>query len=464
MSPGLPTRLLATQSDVRLLALAQEGHERAFEALVLRYRRPLLRYCRRFSPADGRTEDVLQQALLQAWMALGRGVEVRDPRAWLYRIVHNAAINSLRDTAAMRAATDYGASIVEDGRLTAASEPDLARGLAVRETLAEMAALPPMQREVMIRTAVGGHSHEEVASDLGITDGAVRGLLYRARATLRTAMTAITPPPLLMWLAEGSGRGGQISERVAELAASGGAAGVGGLLVKGGVVAVTAGSLITTGAAVLQTQGPVHRRSDKTASASSSHRPAVEERLAAAVGPAPGTGHRALLRGGIRHASATWTGHRLLDGSRQISGRVGGPAARRHRAREEVRSGFSPATPTAPSYSVETPSSGSSTSTGPTGAGAAPTVGSSGATGTSNGPSSSGQGAESPSAPPTANTPTQKPSSPSQPQAPGESTGANEPGGSTGGGGGGGASSGASQGCVGVSTGLISIKACLGRH
>ena len=92
-SPSLT--LLRTQSDDRLVALAREGHERAFEAIVERYRRPLLRAARRVLP-EARAEDALQQALLSAWTALQRGDEVRDLRAWLYRIVHNSALNALR--------------------------------------------------------------------------------------------------------------------------------------------------------------------------------------------------------------------------------------------------------------------------------------------------------------------------------------------------------------------------------
>ena len=64
--------LLRTQSDARLIALAREGHERAFEAIVERYRRPLLRHCRRLLP-EARAEDALQQALVSAWGALRRG-------------------------------------------------------------------------------------------------------------------------------------------------------------------------------------------------------------------------------------------------------------------------------------------------------------------------------------------------------------------------------------------------------
>src|ERR1700742_4533463 len=87
--------LLRTQSDERLVALAQLGHERAFEAIVERYRGALLRAARRYLP-EARAEDALQQAYISAWSALQRGDEGRDLRAWLYRIVHNTALNQLR--------------------------------------------------------------------------------------------------------------------------------------------------------------------------------------------------------------------------------------------------------------------------------------------------------------------------------------------------------------------------------
>src|ERR1700752_156732 len=87
--------LLRTQSDERLVSLARAGHERAFEAIVERYRGALLRAARRYLP-DARAEDALQQAFLAAWSALRRGDDVRYLRAWLYRIVHNSALNQLR--------------------------------------------------------------------------------------------------------------------------------------------------------------------------------------------------------------------------------------------------------------------------------------------------------------------------------------------------------------------------------
>jgi RNA polymerase sigma factor (sigma-70 family) len=223
--------------------LVREGDERAFDALVNRYRRPLLRYCRGIGLSESRAEDVLQLALLNAWLALAGGAEVRDLRPWLYRIAHNGALNALRGTAERHVElTDAVPCTV--GSL---AEDELDRRIAMCDALADVAALPPMQRQAILLTAVAGKTHDETAGALGINQDAVRGLLYRARTSLRSA-AAVTPQPLLGWA---SGGAGSTTERLCELSAGGGALSLTAALAKGAAVAVTAGALLG-GAAVVR--------------------------------------------------------------------------------------------------------------------------------------------------------------------------------------------------------------------
>src|SRR3954451_13609472 len=86
--------LLRTQTDERLVALAREGSEPAFTALVERYRRIVLRACMRVLP-EARAEDATQQVFVAAWRALSRGDDVRAVRPWLLRIARNTALNAL---------------------------------------------------------------------------------------------------------------------------------------------------------------------------------------------------------------------------------------------------------------------------------------------------------------------------------------------------------------------------------
>ena len=310
MSPRIPIRLLAAQSDQRLLALVRDGHERAFEALVHRYRRPLLRYCRRsMGLSEARAEDVLQHALLQAWLALAGGIQVLDLKPWLYRIVHNAAVN------VMRSSSENVTELTDamHTRITSASESDLDRKIAVHEALSHVAALPQMQRQAIFLTAVDGQTHDEVAQSLGITHGAVRGLLYRARSALRSAAAAIMPPSLIQWVSGGAGSSAPSTERLAELSVGGGAIGMTGVLAKGAAIAVTAGALVT-GAAVVHSRGHAADRS--------------RGRTSALLRPAGGAG-----RAGVQPASGGVATETLLAGSNAAGASTLETAADRHLAR-----------------------------------------------------------------------------------------------------------------------------------
>ncbi len=270
MSPRIPIRLLAGQSDQRLVALVEQGHERAFEALVHRYRRPLMRYCRRMGLSDSRAEDVIQQSLLKAWQALSEGCGVRELRPWLYRIVHNAAVNAVsRGPEPHVQLTDALQSAVAP-----ALDAEPGARMAVRDTLGHVARLPEMQRDAIVLSAIEGRDHEEVASVLGVSNGAVRGLLYRARSTLRSAAAALTPQGLLGWI--GRGEAMPAAERPAELAAGAGAAGAASAAIKGALVAASAG-VLATGAAV------VHSSSHGSHHAYPAH--VAGPRASAAVGP-----------------------------------------------------------------------------------------------------------------------------------------------------------------------------------
>jgi RNA polymerase sigma factor (sigma-70 family) len=238
VTPILSGALLRTQSDARLLALVADGHERAFEAIVERYRRPLHRFCRRVLP-ESRAEDAVQQTFLKAWSALSAGTQVEELRAWLYRIARNAALDAAR-----KAGYDYD-ELTDSLRLAPGADEDLERRAVIRETLTGVAALPANQREALLRTAVDGHSRAAIARDLDVSEGAVRQLVHRARTALRAAATVLTPLPFASWAAAfgGAPGGASTAERIGDLAAGAGSAGGASLALKAGTVMVAAGVL-----------------------------------------------------------------------------------------------------------------------------------------------------------------------------------------------------------------------------
>jgi RNA polymerase sigma factor (sigma-70 family) len=225
--------VLRTQSDERLVDLVRAGSEPAFEAIVTRYRRALLRYCTRMLPEE-RAEDAVQQTFVRAYDAMrDSDVELRL-RPWLYRIAHNTALNTLRDRGLRH-------EPLED-RFDGVERPDqaLERNMGLREVLAAVQDLPERQRDAILLRELEGRSYEQIAAELGVTGGAVRQLLNRARHSVRAAATAVTPAGLITRL-PWAGPGEPIAARVAELC--GGAA-------AGAAVAKVCATALVTGAVV----------------------------------------------------------------------------------------------------------------------------------------------------------------------------------------------------------------------
>ena len=294
MTPLLSTPLLRAQSDGRLTALAGSGHDRAFEEIVERYRRPLQRYLRRLL-SEALAEDVLQATFVRAWQSLRAGTEVRDLRSWLYRIAHNQAINTLRAA---------GAALPETPDLLALStEAEVEQREELRATLDGIGALPDRQRAALLAVAVADRPHADVAAELGLSDGALRQLLLRARTALRAAASAITPYPLVTWMASGQ----EVSAaRVAEVAAGAGGAGV---AIKAGAAVLAAGAVVA-GAPALRDEhaAPAAKRAPVAVERAKPSAPSLEPAAAVTRPSAP---HRAVAssRRGHHRGSRGDDGH-----------------------------------------------------------------------------------------------------------------------------------------------------------
>jgi RNA polymerase sigma factor (sigma-70 family) len=226
--------VLRSQSDARLVDLVRAGNDRAFEAIVHRYRKALLRYCGRFLSGP-RAEDAVQQAFMSAYRAMCADDRAIDLRPWLYRIAHNTSLNVLRSGAN----TDTEQPISEE--IDGVERPDqaLERRESLAHVVAAVQALPPRQRDAIVLHELEGRSYDEIAVQLHVSGGAVRQLLSRARTTLRAGATAIAPEWLVFRLA--SGGGDPVAARVAEIVTAGGGVAV---LAKAGTAIVVAGAVV----------------------------------------------------------------------------------------------------------------------------------------------------------------------------------------------------------------------------
>ena len=170
MSAGPPT----PDSDRRARLVAEAGALRP----------ELHRYCARLmgSVIDG--EDVVQDTLARALVALQEMEETPPLRPWLFRIAHNRAIDLLRGRSLRMAEPIEAAADVADP-----ASPDpvemLMRQEAVKTAVSRFAELPTVQRSVVILKDVLDEPLKEIAALLDLTVDAVKAHLARGRARLR---------------------------------------------------------------------------------------------------------------------------------------------------------------------------------------------------------------------------------------------------------------------------------------
>lgn len=152
----------------------------AFEELVDRTHRQVYTLAVRLVGDRHEAEDVAQDAYLRVHRSL-RGFR-GDARfeTWLYRIVANAAMNHLRKR------RRFGEPAAEP-ELLARSEPQAGPGDAPShdEVHDALAILPVGQRAVVVLKDVYGFTCEEIGEQMGVSTGAVKLRLHRARRRLK---------------------------------------------------------------------------------------------------------------------------------------------------------------------------------------------------------------------------------------------------------------------------------------
>src|SRR5246127_5406489 len=153
-----------------------------FHDLVEREIPRLRRYARALTHSSDRADDLVQDTLIRAIAKAHLWEAGTDLRAWLFAIMHNQHVNTVR-----RASRQESIDIEEmSSSLIAASDPTASRQL--RELERAIACLPAEQREVILLVGLEEMSYQEAAQVLGVPVGTVRSRLSRGRDALRRLM------------------------------------------------------------------------------------------------------------------------------------------------------------------------------------------------------------------------------------------------------------------------------------
>ncbi len=158
---------------------AIHGDREAFEMIIRTHSRTLFAIAYGILQNCEEAEDVVQDALVKAWKTRWR---VRDPEkfpAWLATIARHRAhdIFRKRRTVPLSATIDQ---VIEPG---SAAEPN---GSELDQQLrSALAALPELHRAALTLRYFEEMDYRSIESILGLSNGALRGILGRALASMR---------------------------------------------------------------------------------------------------------------------------------------------------------------------------------------------------------------------------------------------------------------------------------------
>lgn len=177
--------------DALLVERVQRGDKRAFELLVLKYQRKIMRLLSRLVRDPVEVEDVAQEAFIKAYRAIPQFRGESAFYTWLYRIAVNTAKNYLvakrrRPNGSAQYETEDGETFDETDNLSDINTPEAAyASREIADTVNQaIEALPEELRTAIVLREIEGLSYEEIAQSMGCPIGTVRSRIFRAREAI----------------------------------------------------------------------------------------------------------------------------------------------------------------------------------------------------------------------------------------------------------------------------------------
>ncbi|GAB3105940.1 RNA polymerase sigma factor RpoE [Aestuariicella hydrocarbonica] len=177
----------APETDQQLVERVQKGDKRAFDLLVLKYQHKMISVVSRYINDSHEVYDVVQEAFIKAYRALGNFRGDSQFYTWLYRIAINTAKNYLVSRGRRPPATDVdvadaefysGSDLLKD---VDTPENNLFRDELKAEVDSAIRDLPEDLRTAVTLREFEGLSYEEIADVMGCPVGTVRSRIFRAR-------------------------------------------------------------------------------------------------------------------------------------------------------------------------------------------------------------------------------------------------------------------------------------------
>jgi RNA polymerase sigma-70 factor (ECF subfamily) len=189
--------------DQLLVERVQAGERAAFDLLVVKYQRRLMRLVSRIVREPAEAEDVVQESFIKAYRAIRYFRGDAAFYTWLYRIGINTAKNFIASQGRrmpMPTETDVEqADSFENGKqLRDINTPEsmLASKQIAHTVNAAMDALPVDLRTAIVLREIEGLSYEDIAGIMACPIGTVRSRIFRAREVIAEQLRPLLDMPL----------------------------------------------------------------------------------------------------------------------------------------------------------------------------------------------------------------------------------------------------------------------------
>lgn len=191
------------ECDQLLVERVQAGDKRAFDVLVAKYQRRLMRLVSRLVHDPAEAEDVVQETFIKAYRALRHFRGESAFYTWLYRIGINTAKNFLvtqgRRTPTSTDTDAEQAEAFDDGdNLRDINTPEsMLASKQIAETVnAAMDLLPLELRTAIVLREIEGLSYEEISEIMACPIGTVRSRIFRAREVIAEKLKPLLDMPV----------------------------------------------------------------------------------------------------------------------------------------------------------------------------------------------------------------------------------------------------------------------------
>lgn len=188
-------------TDSQLIREIKDGSVELYSSLMERYQKKILSFIYqmlRSAKLELMAEDLCSETFYKAYRSLHSFREVDASfSTWLYTIARNTVLSELRKHKSAHMSLDDSAYIPA-APSEAAPEQTLLRNEKVTMVREAINNLPEKQRSALILREYDGMDYQEIASILGQTVSAVKSLLFRARASVKTQMEPYFNEPAMM--------------------------------------------------------------------------------------------------------------------------------------------------------------------------------------------------------------------------------------------------------------------------